>query len=115
MDKLKTMSKTQHIAIIHRHGARYVCQEAYDLLSDTKVGEAWVKENIGQLTETGFSQSRALGRILGGHFLGDLADDRILWVSSSKARVVSGRVKSFRVVNVVVCVERKWQALFDGS
>lgn len=86
------MSKAEHVAIIHRHGARYVCQEAYDLLHDTKVGEAWVKENVGQLTDTGFQQSKALGSLLGSHFLSKLSESRILWVSSSKDRVKeSGR------------------------
>lgn len=99
------MRKAEHIAIIHRHGARYVCQEAYDLLSDTKVGEIWVKENVGQLTETGFKQSRALGSLLGEHFLKDMAENRLLWVSSEKDRVVSRLLDfSHRMKSNFTCV-----------
>lgn len=82
-----------HTAIIHRHGARHVCKEAYELLKDTDVGAEWNALNVGQLTETGERQSEILGKYIGEDRMGQYVSNKVTeapkWYSSSSERVLS--------------------------
>ena len=84
-------NKKDSTVVVFRHGARAPTASCLKCFQGTPIATAWREEAIGQLSETGKEQSRALGRHLAATAVPKASGNigSALWLSSDKPRTLA--------------------------